>query len=240
MKKQLIGLGVAALMFGGVGSASATLTTIGYATFNNAPTDIQGPTHYNLIWDNDNNGDSVVWLDYTNDTQHGWLFHNTWASTLANALTLNIDSAYSVEWESDDWRLGSTVNDLNLSKGYNITTSEMGHLFYDELQNIGYHGSDGEVQTNYGLTNTGEFQHLIEDKYWSGTKLSGSSAWLFEMDLGYQSPPSANSIVGFGLALRTGEVAVTGATPTPEPATMLLFGTGLVGLIGSRIRKKKQ
>lgn len=29
-------------------------------------------------------------------------------------------------------------------------------------------------------------------------------------------------------------------TPTPEPATMLLFGTGIAGLVGSRIKRKKK
>jgi hypothetical protein len=34
-------------------------------------------------------------------------------------------------------------------------------------------------------------------------------------------------------------VTATPAEPVPEPATMLLFCTGLVGIIGARIRKKK-
>ena len=44
------------------GSASATLMIVGHATY-------QG-TNYNLIWDDNNAGHSVVWLDYTNDKRN--------------------------------------------------------------------------------------------------------------------------------------------------------------------------
>ena len=37
-----------------------------------------------------------------------------------------------------------------------------------------------------------------------------------------------------------GTVDITAAAPVPEPTTMMLFGTGLVGLIGMRRNRKKQ
>ncbi len=244
MKKQLIGMSVICMLLGGAGLAQATLITIGTATYD----DGSGADQYNLIWDDDNNGNSVVWLDYTN-AQTNWAAQNSWAAGLDGQLTYNIDAQYNVTWDDTAWRLPSTVDGQNewgydgtTAAGYNITTSEMGHLYYTELGNLGYYDTSGTSQPGYGLQNTGDFNHLVDSpysSYWSGTEYafitSLTYAWYFYMNFGKQDV-NHKVVRSYGLAMRNGQVSTT--APVPEPTTMLLFGAGLAGLAGLRRRQQ--
>jgi len=218
------------------GFSHAALTTIGTATY--------AGQEYNLIWDDDNNGNSIIWLDYTQSENIV-----SWLEGLEENLTYNIDPAYTVDWGTSTWRLPSTVSgpyifgfDGTTTGGYNITSSELGHLFYEELGNLGYFSSDGtRYLSGWGLLNTGDFENLLAVQYWSGTAYSDfwNAIWSFNMYLGHQSllmiiDNTSYRVYnyGYGIALRNAQVSLLETpAPVPVPGTIWLFGFGLIGLV---------
>ncbi len=221
MKKLFLFTMMVLLMMTGI--AQATLTTIGTATYN----DGTGAKDYNLIWDDDNNGKSLVWLDYSN-YYGSWQVQMDWASGLESALTINLYEGYSVTWEeTTSWRLPLMDRIVG---GFHITSSEMGHLYYEELGNLGQQDAAGNYRPDgsYGLKNTGDFKNLNASGYWSGMLFTNdpSYAWKFRMDTGLQYK-RIKAFDDYGLAVRSGEVSLI-----PVPGAIILLGAGLLWIVG--------
>ena len=152
-----------------------------------------------LIYDTDLD---IIWFQEPNNTPMTWYQAMTWASGLtAGGLT--------------GWRLPTTVdgppnlscNNGTTSVGYNITTSEMGHLFYTELGNKGLYGVNGLPQSDYGLVNKGPFTNLQAAAYWSGTEVSLSPdyAWEFRFSYGDQAFAAKGGSQPYALAVHAGD-----------------------------------
>jgi hypothetical protein len=243
--------------------AQTALTTIGTANY-------QGD-NYNLIWDNDNNGKSIVWLDYTNGWYepgdflyggYGTYEQEKWIVEINsnNALTYNINDEYEVSW-INDWRLpksyvdkGNPFSGFNekyddydegfgyegpdesgyhdYQWGYNMVNSEIGHLYYEELGNLGYINKSGNMLNVYdfGLNNTGDFDNLDSFLYWILVEGTTSN---YYTKYGYFDTGSGIQYYGdgldfaFGIPVREGDVSVV-----PVPGAVWLLGSGLIGLLG--------
>lgn len=101
----------------------ADLTGIGTANY--------GGNEYKLIWDDNNNGKSLVWLDYTH-IGNAWSAQRNWAENLGSALTVSILHKYTTDI---DWSTGCRLPTAGVHPDYIIdeSISEMGHLYYEVI-----------------------------------------------------------------------------------------------------------
>lgn len=140
-----------------------------------------------------------------------------------------------------DWRLPTTpdaggpfvfgwdgIQPYTYNYGYNMTTSEMGYMFYVNLGNVGLRPTDyngGSIPDRapgtFGLINVGPFQNFGQPfpatqsiPYWSGTQsvFQPTAAWYFDFYFGNLNPgdiagPLNNQF--YAWAVRDGDV------PTP-------------------------
>lgn len=152
--------------------------------------------------------------------------HMSWASAMAWAASLTVGGF-------TDWRLPTTLEpDPSCSNfpaaSFGCTGSEMGHLANADGVTTASPGPFINVQPGLG------------GFYWSGTDnfiAPATLTWGVRFSDGVQVGIGKTSQTVHAWGARDGDVLAS--APIPEPSTMLLFGTGVLGLIGYARRRGK-
>jgi hypothetical protein len=182
------------------------------------------------------------------DTVHDitWLQDAKYVATSGYDPDGNLYWSTALLWVEDleyagfsDWRLptanliGNSVfsNDGSTDYGYNITRSELGHLFYVDLQNDTVVGSFNASFID-GLTGeTKSFMNVDDDPFWFADA-GVNTGWLFDFRNGLQYGNEQGDARAYVFAVRDGDVAAV-----PVPSAVWLMGSALLGLAGVARRK---
>ena len=214
-------------------AVNASLTVIGTAVYN-GPEKLYNGKEFNLIYEDDSIYGGLVWLDFTNPYCQTWNYQMNWATNvIGSRLTVELFDGYTtdIDW-STGWRLPSSGDDPGY--GYNDTTSELGHLYYVSLGNT----------SGLGSVDTGPFENLHTrpngSGYWTETTYEASNGTIYSYSFlfssGYQMYASQSGQF-YAAAVHPGTVSFA---PVPVPAAMWLLGSGLLGLMGIRRRKRSR
>jgi len=184
----------------------------------------------------------------------------TWLADANYAMTSGYDADGAMNWvDANNWAAGLTVGGVTgwrlpnttdigndgpdyantnpgTDYGWNITAhSELSNMYYNVLGNLAYLDTSGNVQTGWGLINIGPFSKIQPNNYWSATDVIDSvSAWDFLMYSGSQgTTDKATDTNQYAWAVYSGDASLV-----PIPASVWLFGSGLLGLVGMARRKK--
>jgi len=150
-----------------------------------------------------------------------------------------LEISYYTMWESDlDWQLKIYTES---------TTKWYGYRFNFTRPNF------GDNAWNLSSTDTNLTVSDIFDKVANGYVSVPGTGLLSDLDANYgsenilfidiissymtDSPPGDSYLDGIGIRLVSGDTATIDLAAVPEPATMLLLGTGLIGLAGFRRKK---
>jgi hypothetical protein len=181
----------------------------------------------------------------TTDGKMSWGNAQAWAANL----TVGSYGGWRLPTMIDTGAAGCDLAYVGTDCNYNVQTksgnktqfqagqtvySEMASLFYDTLGNKGQFNTSGALQSGYGLANTGDFQNLRSDSYWSGLEYAPDTgyAWNFSTRYGGQYTGNKPGSL-YALAVRDGDVL---ATPIPATAWLMLSGIGVLGAAARRRR----
>ena len=185
-------------------------------------------------------------LIYDNVLDVTWLIDANYAGTTSGTDgTLYWGEALSWADELEyagysDWRL-PTANLIGLSDfstdgstdyGYNVTRSELGHLFYVDLQNVSNNGGAVNATCTDALTGQSKsFLNLGDESFWFSDP-GVYTGWLFNNRNGLQYGDEQGDARAYAFAVRDGDVAAV-----PVPSSVWLLSSALFGLAGIARRK---
>jgi len=159
---------------------------------------------------------SHSWSSYTPNFAFDGDYNTLWNS-----------GSYPTEWVEVDLGQSTSITEILLTVSQSPSPAETTHEIWTSSSSIG--GDTSGATLSYTFTGSTSDEDLLSAVF--ATSLSAQHVQIRTT----RSP----SWVGWD------EIQIMAANPVPEPAvpepaTMLLFGIGLAGLAGSRVRRKKK